>query len=93
MTDTPTNPPPATVGTQPTNAAEVNMLLGTHLKGFVANKSAIGQDEDWLLTVDLKAAPYFFTAEQETLLKSAIHDLDAAFDGIDMTFISQIIGI
>lgn len=92
MTDTPPSPP-TYVGTQPRSADEVNMLLGTHLRGFVANKNVIGQDEDWLLTVDLKEAPYYFSAEQETLLKSAVHDLDAAYDAIDMTFISQIIGI
>jgi hypothetical protein len=34
-------PPPATIGTQPRNADEVNGLLGTHLRGFAANKVTI----------------------------------------------------
>ena len=85
--------PPATVGTQPRNASEVNGLVGTHLRDFVASKNAIGQDHDFLLTVDLKEAPYYFAPEQETLIKSAIADLDTDLDGVNMTFISQLIGM
>jgi hypothetical protein len=85
--------PPATIGTQPRNADEVNGLVGTHLRGFVANKNAIDQDHNFFGSTDLTGAPYFFTVDQETLLKSAIADLDTALDGIDMTFISRIIGM
>ena len=84
---------PATIGTQPRNADEVNALVGTHLRSFIANKNAIGQDHDFFLTVDLKAAPYYFAAEQETLIKSAIADLDASLDAVNMTFISQLVGM
>lgn len=84
---------PVTVGTQPRNADEVNGLVGTHLRGFVSNKNAIGQDNDFFTSTDLKAAPYYFDADQETLLKSAIADLDQAFDAINMTFINRIIGM
>lgn len=89
----PTPPPPATVGTQPKSADEVNGLIGTHLRGFAANKIVVNQDQAWFAVTDLKAAPYYFSAEQEATLKSAIADLDTALDAIDMTFISQIIGI
>lgn len=85
--------PPATIGTQPKSADEVNMLLGTHLRGFSMSKVTIGQDQEWLAVTDLKAAPYYFSAEQEATLKSALSDLDTALDAVDMTFISQIIGI
>jgi hypothetical protein len=85
--------PPETIGTQPRNAAEVNGLVGTHLRGFIANKNAIGQDHDWLITVDLKVAPYFFTQAQEDSIKSGIGDLDTALDGVDMTTISRLVGM
>jgi hypothetical protein len=85
--------PPATIGTQPKNADEVNALLGTHLRGFAANKVTINQDAAWLAVTDLKAVPYSFSDEQEATLKSAIADLDTALDSVDMTFISRIIGI
>jgi hypothetical protein len=91
---TPPEPqPPATVGSQPINAYEVNNLIGTHLRGFVSSKNQINQDHNFLGGTDLKAAPYYFTDEQETLLKSAIADLDVALDAVDMTFISRIIGM
>jgi len=86
-------PPPSTVGTQPRNADEVNALVGTHLRGFVSSKNAVGQDHDFFGVTDLKVAPYFFSDEQEALLKSALADLDTALDAIDMTFISRIIGM
>ena len=85
--------PPATVGTQPRTADEVNGLVGSHLRGFIASKNAINQDQNFFMGTDLKAAPYYFTPEQETLIKSAIADLDAALDGVNMTFISQLVGM
>ena len=85
--------PPATVGTQPRNADEVNALVGTHLRGFISSKHTINQDHDFFASVDLKAAPYYFTVDQETLIKSAIADLDTALDAIDMTFINRIVGM
>lgn len=86
-------PPPATVGTQPRNADEVNALVGTHLRGFLASKVTINQDQEFLSVTDLKVAPYYFTDEQEATIKSAITDLDATLDGIDLTFISRIVGM
>ena len=86
-------PPPATVGTAPETAYAVNQIIGQHLRAFSQNKLTVGQDHNWLNTVDLKAAPYYFDASQETLIKSAIADLDTALDAIDMTFISRIIGL
>ena len=87
------HPPPTTVGTQPRNADEVNGLVGLHLKAFLAAKATINQDQSFLAGADLKAAPYYFTPEQETLIKSAIADLDAALDAVNLVFISQIVGM
>lgn len=85
--------PPATVGTQPENAYAVNQLVGTHLRSFVSIKNTINQDRDFLQATPLTEAPYYFTANQETLIKSAIADLDTALDAVDMTFISRLIGL
>jgi predicted transcriptional regulator len=85
--------PPVVVGSAPLNAQEVNNLIGAHLRGFTATKNTINQDHDWLATCDLQGAPYHFTVEQETLIKSAINDLDTALDAIDMTFISRLTGM
>lgn len=84
---------PATIGTQPQTAAEVNALIGMHLRSFLEVRGRVGQDKEWLAVSDLKAAPYYFTDQQEAVLKSAITDLDTVFDGIDLTFISQIVGM
>jgi hypothetical protein len=96
MTDEPTeptNPPPSTIGTNPKSADEVNGLVGTHLRGFVATKATIQQDQNFMAATDLKAAPYWFSDTQETDIKTAISQLDQALQGIDMTFISRIIGM
>ena len=85
--------PPATVGTQPRNADEINALVGLHLRDFATIKTRINQDHEFMLVTDLKAEPYLFSQEQETLIKSAIGDLDTALDGVDMTFISRLIGM
>jgi len=85
--------PPATIGTQPQSAAEVNSLIGTHLRDFMKIRATINQDANFLAGSDLKVAPYYFTDAQESLMKSAVADLDASLDAIDLTFISQIVGM
>lgn len=86
-------PPPATIGTNPRSADEVNGLIGVHLRGFLASRATINQDASFMAATDLKAAPYYFTADQETQIKSAIADLDANLDAIDLTFVSRIVGM
>lgn len=85
--------PPETIGTNPHNATEVNGLVGLHLKQFMTNKAVINQDQAFFGVTDLKAAPYYFTSEQEATIKSCFTDLDAALDAIDTTFISRLIGM
>jgi hypothetical protein len=85
--------PPSTIGTQPRNADEVNGLVGLHLRSFITAKNLIGQDHDWLITIDLKEAPYYFTQQQEDSIKSGIGDLDADLDGVNMTTISRLVGM
>jgi len=90
---TPPGQAPTTVGTQPRTCDEVNQIVGTHLRTFVTTKLTIHQDQDFFLATDLKAAPYYFDADQETLIKSAVAGLAQALDAIDMTFISRVIGM
>jgi len=85
--------PPETIGSQPKNAAAVNDSIGLHLRQFLAAKAAINQDQDWFAGEDLKGAPYYFTADQETQLKTAVSQLDAALDAIDLTFVNRIVGL
>lgn len=89
----PTPQPPATIGTQPKTADEVNALTGSHLRGFMASKTTVHQDADFLTATDLKVAPYFFTADQETEIKTAVLQLNTSLEAIDMTFISRIVGM
>lgn len=84
--------PPTVVGSAPVSAEVLNQQLGFTLKQFTTTKAQVGTWRDWLLTVDLKVAPYFFSVEQETLIKSAITDLDTGLDAINMTFIIRLTG-
>jgi len=85
--------PPTVVGTQPRSADEVNALAGNHLRTFIAARATVHQDQQFFAATDLKAAPYYFTDTQETDLKTAISQLDAALQPIDMTFINRIVGM
>lgn len=89
MTDT----PPLAIGSQPRNADELSQLVGSHLRAFLNVKNSINQDRDFLQASDLKVPPYNYTADQETLTKTAILELDTALDSVDMTFISRLIGL
>jgi hypothetical protein len=89
----PSDPTPITIGAQPTTAGEVNARIGNCLRDFVKIQQTIGQNANWIAGVDLKVAPYFFTAQQETDLKSAVIGLDTGLDGIDMTFVNRLIGL
>ena len=93
MTIPETPPPPATIGTNPRSADEVNNLVGVHLRGFLASRATINQDQNFMAATALTAAPYYFTPEQETEIKTAISQLDAALDAVDLTFISRVVGM
>lgn len=81
-----------TVGLTPINAADLNTQLGSLLRQFITIQEGIAHWQDWLLTVDLKVDPYLFTSSEETLIKSAVGDLNASLDTIDMTFITRLVG-
>ena len=81
-----------TVGLTPVNAADLNNQLGSILRQFITIKEGVDHWHDWLVPVDLKTDPYLFTIEEETLIKSAIADLDTALDAINMTFITRLVG-
>lgn len=81
------------VGLSPVSADQVNNEVGIVLRQFTDLKESLGHYHEWLTAADLKVEPYLMTAEDETLIKSAIADLDATLDGVDMTFISRLTGL
>lgn len=82
-----------TVGLAPLNAAEVNQSVGTVLRQFATVRGIVHQDELWLASQDLTLPPYSMTADDQTLLKSAVSTLDTSLQAVDMTFISRLIGL
>jgi hypothetical protein len=80
-------------GLAPTDATQVNNLIGNSLRNFATLKEAISHNQDWLITVDLTADPFNMAPEDSTLLKSAVAGLDGELDTIDMTFINRLIGL
>jgi hypothetical protein len=80
-------------GMNPNSAPEVNSSVGMVLRQFVMSKDAVNRSAASLAPLDLKVPPYSMTEADETLIKSAINDLDTVLDGVDMTFISRLIGI
>ena len=80
-------------GLAPANANEVNNNVGVILRRFVDDKESVNHLADGLAGVDLTADPYNMTAEDQTLIKSAINDLDTALDAINMQFINQLVGL
>lgn len=81
------------VGLSPRTADEVNNLIGTQMRQFVDVRNVISGSQAWLVAADLKVDPYNMTAEDETLIKSAVADLDTALQGVDMTFITRLVGL
>lgn len=81
------------IGLSPRNQDEVNNQVGYILRQWTDNKESIGHFHQWLLSADLKVEPYNFTPEDETLIKSALADLDTTLDGVDTTFIDRLTGL
>jgi hypothetical protein len=82
-----------TVGRNPINAAEVNNLVGDVLRRFIDLKEEIGHHKESLSSLDLKVPPYEMSTDDETLLKTAVLQLDTDLDAIDMTFINRLVGL
>lgn len=80
-------------GLAPKTADEINNNVGVILRRFVDDKESISHLRESLAGVDLKAEPYLMSAEDETLIKSAINDLDTALDAINMVWINQLVGL
>jgi hypothetical protein len=82
-----------TVGLTPSTAAEVNNSVGNILRQFTDIKESVNHLADSLAPLDLQAEPYLMSAEDETLIKSAVNGLDTALDDIDMTFVVRLTGM
>lgn len=80
-------------GLTPSTASEINNNVGVILRRFVDDKESVNHLAANLAPLDLKAAPYSMSAEDETLIKSAVNSLDEALDAVDMTFINRLVGM
>jgi hypothetical protein len=82
-----------TVGLTPRTADEVNNQVGVILRQFTDIKESVNHLADALAPLTLTDPPYSMSAEDETLIKSAVNSLDGALDGIDMTFVVRLTGM
>jgi hypothetical protein len=80
-------------GLTPTSAGEINNNVGVILRRFVDDRESVLHLHASLSPLDLKAEPYLMTEEDETLIKSAVGDLNTALQAVDMTFISRLVGM
>lgn len=80
-------------GMNPQTAQEVNTGVGLVLRQFVMARDAVNRSQASLAPLTLTGPPYSMSEADETLIKSAMNDLDTALDAIDMTWISRLIGI
>lgn len=80
-------------GMNPSSASEVNNSVGMVLRQFVMSKDSVNRSAASLAPLDLTKDPYNMSPEDNALIKSAMNNLDAALDAVDMTFISRLIGI
>jgi len=80
-------------GLSPQSATEVNGNVGLLLRSFTQVRGLVHQQAAWLAAEDLKVPPFSMSADDETLIKSAMEPLDTVLQGVDMTFISRLIGL
>lgn len=80
-------------GLTPETADAVNERVGNILRQFVDIKESVGHLQANLAPLVLTDPPYSMSAGDDTLIKSAVNGLDTALDGVDMTFISRLVGM
>jgi hypothetical protein len=80
-------------GLTPNTAQEINNNVGNILRRFVDDRESVLHLHASLEPLDLKAEPYLMSAEDETLIKSAVGDLNTALQAVDLTFISRLVGM
>jgi hypothetical protein len=80
-------------GATPQTADQVNFSVGQHLQQFVTVKEIIEHDSANLAGIDLTQPPYAMSADDQTTIKTALNTLNAALQGIDMTFIDRLTGL
>lgn len=69
-------------GAAPETAAQVNSQIGGHMRTFVLLRDAMNRSDNWLDGVNLQNAPYNMSAGDEAVIKSAVSQLDAVFEGL-----------
>lgn len=81
------------VGLTPPTANDINNNVGVILRRFVDDQESVLHLAANLAPLDLQAEPYLMSAEDETLIKSAVNGLNDALQAVDMTFISRLVGM
>jgi hypothetical protein len=80
-------------GLAPQTAMEINNQTGQLMRDFVEMKEKVGHYRDSMAGLLLTEPPFDMSAEDETLIKTAINQIDTALDAIDMTFINRLVGL
>lgn len=80
-------------GLTPMTAAEVNNNTGVILRRFVDDRESVMHLQASLAPLDLKVPPYDMSPEDETLIKSAVNQLNTDLQAVDMVFISRLVGM
>lgn len=80
-------------GMNPATASEINNDVGLLLRAFIDVQQQVHHFQVSLAALDLTAAPYSMTAADQNTIKSAINGLDTSLQGINMTFINQLVGL
>lgn len=80
-------------GLTPLTAAEVNNNTGVILRRFVDDRESVQHLQASLAPLDLKVPPYNMEPEDETLIKSAVNQLNTDLQAVDLTFISRLVGM
>jgi hypothetical protein len=80
-------------GLTPISENDLNNSVGQILRQFVNVQEGVHHTAGNLAPLDLTKDPYNMSAADETTIKSAVNGLDAALQGVDMTFINRLIGM
>jgi len=80
-------------GLTPENAGMINSNVGNILRQFVNVQESVHHTAANLAPLDLTKDPYLMSTGDAATIQSAIANLDAALQAVDMTFINRLIGM
>lgn len=84
-------------GANPQTASDVNVMVGSLLRQFIAFQQQTARYQAWMAANDLKVITNWPAAaagvSDEANIKSAISGLNTALAAIDLTFINRLTGL